>query len=588
MMRAVNRTNPVEPRRRTKTVPVVGFTTTLALSFGASTGGAGGALLTNVWKKKSTSVPGVVTQGVAASGALDRFELSTVDTRFAIRATEAERNDVVVAIDDATFNRLGVRWPFARSVHARAIRQLRRAGARVIAYDVQFTEPTSPAEDNALISAVTEAGNVILATTETGPSGESNVLGGDDVVRSANAHAANALFVPDRDGVIRHLRQSIGGLVSFPVAGANLAIGRSATARVVPGDHGWIDFRGPPGSVSTVSFSSLTEGKVPASVFRDKVVILGATAPTLQDIRATATTGEQLMAGPEIQANAVSTALRGLPLRDASRWDGPSLIVCLGLLTALIGLRFGVAVALTLTLFLAAGYVAFTQFAFNRGVVMPLTYPVLAAMLAGVGVLAANYGIEAFERAQVRDAFARFVPESVVDEVLAQASGRPWLEGVEMVGTVMFVDLRGFTTYVDGTPPAETVRVLNRYLDEFATAVLAEQGTVVSYVGDGLMAVFGAPVEQTDHADRGLRAALDILEIRNPAANALHHEQGGAAGSSSESASNPARSSYAGSPPRSTSGLSPSTSDRAAPLADPAARVTRALPTHRSAGSGQD
>ena len=473
----------------------------------------------------------VVTLGVAASGALDRFELSTVDTRFAIRATEAERNDVVVvAIDDVTFNRLGVRWPFARSLHARAIRQLRRAGARVIAYDVQFTEPTSPTEDNALISAVTEAGNVILATTETGPSGAANVLGGDDVVRSANAHAANALFVPDRDGVIRHLRQSIGGLVSFPVAVANLATGRDVTARVVPGNHGWIDFRGPPGSVSTVSFSSLIEGKVPASVFRDKVVILGATAPTLQDIHATATTGEELMAGPEIQANAVSTALRGLPLRDASRWAGPLLIVSLGLLAALIGLRFGVAVALTLTLFLAAGYVAFTQFAFNHGVVMPLTYPVLAAMLAGVGVLAANYGLAVFERAHVRDAFARFVPASVVDEVLAQASGRPWLEGVEMVGTVMFVDLRGFTTYVDSTPPAESVRVLNRYLDSFATAVLEEQGTVVSYLGDGLMAVFGAPVEQKDHADRGLRVALDILENRTPEVNAWCHEQGGGSG----------------------------------------------------------
>ena len=117
----------------------------------------------------------------------------------------------------------------------------------------------------------------------------------------------------------------------------------------------------------------------------------------------------------------------------------------------------------------------------------------------------------AFERAQTREAFARFVPEAVVDEVLRSADGLR-LGGVQREGTVMFSDLRGFTRFAETLEPAQVIDALNRYLTEMSEAILDHGGTLVAYMGDGIMAVFGAPLQQPDHADRALAAAREMLD----------------------------------------------------------------------------
>lgn len=123
------------------------------------------------------------------------------------------------------------------------------------------------------------------------------------------------------------------------------------------------------------------------------------------------------------------------------------------------------------------------------------------------------------ERARVRDVFARFLPEPIVDEVLARADGDVRLGGVRLIGTVLFTDLRGFTTFAEGTPPNRVIDVLNRFLSEMSDAVLDNGGTLVTYLGDGLLAVFGAPIECDDHADRALAAAREMLHTRLPRFN---------------------------------------------------------------------
>jgi class 3 adenylate cyclase len=123
------------------------------------------------------------------------------------------------------------------------------------------------------------------------------------------------------------------------------------------------------------------------------------------------------------------------------------------------------------------------------------------------------------ERARVRDVFARFLPESVVTEVLARADGGARLGGVRLIGTVLFTDLRGFTAFAEHTAPDRVIDVLNRFLSEMSDAVLDNGGTLVSYLGDGLLAVFGAPIECDDHADRALAAAREMLQLRLPRFN---------------------------------------------------------------------
>jgi adenylate cyclase len=158
-------------------------------------------------------------------------------------------------------------------------------------------------------------------------------------------------------------------------------------------------------------------------------------------------------------------------------------------------------------------------------VVVSFVYPLAALILSGVGSLAVQLVTEAFERIRTRDLFSRFVPENVVDEVLAGADGLR-LGGVQREGTVMFTDLRGFTSFAETLTPAQVIEVLNHYLSEMSDAILDHGGTLVAYMGDGIFAVFGAPLELPDHADRALATAREMLDVRLPRFNAWLREEG--------------------------------------------------------------
>ncbi len=123
------------------------------------------------------------------------------------------------------------------------------------------------------------------------------------------------------------------------------------------------------------------------------------------------------------------------------------------------------------------------------------------------------------ERIRTRDTFARFVPAAVVDEVLEQAGGDVRLGGTRREVTVLFSDIRGFTSLSETLEPDQVIDVLNRYLTEMTDAIMDREGTLVSYMGDGIMAVFGAPLEQSDHAERALAAARDMIGPRLRAFN---------------------------------------------------------------------
>jgi class 3 adenylate cyclase len=124
------------------------------------------------------------------------------------------------------------------------------------------------------------------------------------------------------------------------------------------------------------------------------------------------------------------------------------------------------------------------------------------------------------ESARVRDYFSRFVPEAVVDQLLAQTGGTLHLGGETLDGTIMFTDLRGFTSFSESRPAEEVIAVINRFLSEQTDTIMANGGTIIAYLGDGIMAAFGAPLTQPDHADRALRASRELLATKLPELNA--------------------------------------------------------------------
>jgi adenylate cyclase len=478
---------------------------------------------------------GLVAAAVAlvaeGAGILSSQEQATVDVRFAVRGHQSvPKNIVVVAIDNQSLDHLGLGLPIPRHWHARVIDRLRKAGAKVIAYDLQFTTGTGPhgttsQDDIDLFDAAARAGNLVFSTTEVDANGHTNVLGGDANLRSIHAVAADGQLRTDAGGVIRRVPYDIQGLKTLGIVTAERALGHPIRRSALGGATGWIDYVGPQGSFRTVPFERVIDGTFPPRLFRDAIVVVGVTDPTAQDAHPTAA-GHGFMPGAEIQANAIWTAMRGFPLKSVPSGVNKLLVVLLAFLAPLLSLRLSPFRAFAIAIGVGIAFAVAVQLSFDHNRVVAFIYPLTALGLSAIGSVAVGSILEVFERERIRDVFGRFVPEQVVDEVLKQTEDGLHLGGKLRICTMMFTDLRGFTTFSESLPAEQVIGLLNQYLSAMSDAILAHEGTIVSYMGDGIMAVFGAPLPQDDHADRAVATALDMLENRLPAFNEWMHEQG--------------------------------------------------------------
>ena len=331
-------------------------------------------------------------------GAWPGLEGSSVGVRYSVRGSQRPSQLLVVGIDDKTLSTLRRRWPFPRSLDAKAVDVLHKDGARTIVYDVQFSQPTGEAEDLELYESIAHAGNVVLATTEIRPGGSTDVLGGQENLTSAHAQAAASSVHPNSKGVVEKYPYSVSGLKSLAVAAAEATTGRALKRSAFSGGSAWIDYRGPNNAIPEVSFSDLIEGRVRPSQVAGKVVVVGATSPVLQDIHATPTASSTGMPGPDVQANAIWTALHGNPLREAPGWMALLAIVLGACLTPLLCLRIRATRAFAVGILFVGAYALAAQLAFDSGVILSVTYPLAAAAAGALGALIACYVIESWER----------------------------------------------------------------------------------------------------------------------------------------------------------------------------------------------
>jgi CHASE2 domain-containing sensor protein len=320
---------------------------------------------------------------VGLTGALNGLERETLKARFDIRGAQRPDDIAVVGIDARTFGELDRQWPFPRSLHAQVIRRLHAAGAREIVYDVQFTEPSEPRQDLALYRAITDVGGAVLATSESDGHGHTRVLGGDANLRRAHARAGASDLHNDDAGTVTQFAHDVGGLDTLAVATAERAGAPALRPAAFGSDGAWIDYRGPPGTIPTLSFSDVLRGRFDPAAVRGRVVVVGAAAPTLRDVHSTPVGGDKLMAGVEVQANAIWTALHGLPLRAAGLPLRLAIILLMSAFAPLLLLRVP-ALAVALAVPVAGGiYVVVAQLAFDAGLILYVV-PALTALILGM------------------------------------------------------------------------------------------------------------------------------------------------------------------------------------------------------------
>ena len=346
---------------------------------------------------------GVLAAAVAFAatftGALAPIENAALDRQFQKRSAQPPDDIAVVAIDDVTFSDLGLQWPFPRSLMGRAVELLSEAGAREIVIDIQYTEESTKREDLALYDSIARAGGAVLAASETDGRGGTRVLGGEENLEPIGAVAAASNLPDEAGGVIRRFTPEVAGLPTLAVTVAE-RLGRPVDRAAFGREGALIDYRGAPGTIPTVSFSTLLAGKADPALLRGRVVVIGASAPTLHDQHATPQ-GSDLMSGPEVQANAIWTALHGLPLASAPAWLDALLILLAAASVPLLALRVRGVVAALAAPAIGVAYVAVAQFVFEHGTALAQAGPLAALALSSVATVAVSGLLESVERQRI-------------------------------------------------------------------------------------------------------------------------------------------------------------------------------------------
>jgi adenylate cyclase len=270
-----------------------------------------------------------------------------------------------------------------------------------------------------------------------------------------------------------------------------------------------VNHRGGPETFAIYSASDVLDDVVKDEL-EDAVVIVGFTELGQDAVR---TPYSAHLPGAALHANVVSNLLRGDLLVPAPGWLEVLLVALAGLFGALLysaRLRFGALARVMLTLGFAALWLVAAHTSFTEArLVLPIVGPIITLLLASFAGLAVAYGAEGVMRAKLRRTFAHYLSDDVISELLSNPDSLA-LGGARRELTVMFSDIRKFTTLSEGLEPLDLVRFLNAYLTPMTRAVLDHRGLLDKYIGDAVMAVFGAPVLRAQHADDGLSCALEM------------------------------------------------------------------------------
>jgi adenylate cyclase len=513
---------------------------------------------------------GLALVAVAVAAELGHVSLPLVDTldrylydvRLRLQPPRANSRVLIVDIDERSLREQG-RWPWSRETIARLVDTVAgEGGVRAMAFDMVFAEPHAQ-QDPALIRSISGRPVVLgyYFSSELGaiangllpePVWPASAFAdrrvavttwngyGANVVPLARAARSAGFFNPmvDRDGVVRSLpllAEYQGQLYeSLAVAtlrtyfgGAPLGVrtdglhaeslgfgstGELARIPVSEGTTALVPFQGRGGAAASrfryVSATDVLSGRVEPRIFRDRIVLVGTSAPGLTDLRATPVS--EVYPGVEVHASLIAGALEGTirtrpvdaPLMSAAA------VGAVGAVAAAAAAGAGAIGIAAATLLGLSALVAWNAIAYaSLGWVLPLASGVLALMAIAATNLVGGYVSEGRSRRAMIELFGQYVAPQLVERMAYDPRDYP-LESQDKELTILFADIRGFTRMSEGMDPQVLRDYLNRFLTAMTEVIHAYDGTVDKYIGDAVMAFWGAPVDDPDHADHAVAAAI--------------------------------------------------------------------------------
>ena len=465
-------------------------------------------------------------------------------------------------------------WPWPRDIYGLTTDFLTEWGAKLIAFDIIFSSPdidrlnvSAEYADAFFSDAMRRSGKVILAVQMEDSSHISNELlfssdlkyvGSEKLIRSypnvtlpiaqfqRNMALPGAVnFLTDNDGVCRRIpmlydyRRNLIPYMALSAAaiytGAKTIQGDYQNNQLILGERQipldtdgsfeiyWYGAGGPGNTFTYVSYAQLIhaylqlqqgeEPEIAPELFKNKAVFIGATAAGLLDLKTTPLSSLAPYPGVEIYATLFANILRGDFIRHYPNfyWVLSAVVVLILLCICWQYLKIWQAAIISLLVFLipiAAGIWLFR----SHMTFFPVVKSEIALILSVIAILIVNYLAEGREKAQVKKVFIRYLHPTVVEN-LTQDPSRIEMGGHEIEATVMFTDLQGFTTTSELYAPHEVVQFLNDYFEKIETIIFRHDGMLDKYTGDGVMAIFGAPLEAPDHAIKACRAIIDFRNL---------------------------------------------------------------------------
>jgi adenylate cyclase len=516
-------------------------------------------------------------------GLFKTLENKTGDVRFRLFADrQHDRRIVIIAVDEDSINfyreYLGT-WPWPREVFGALIDYLAAGGARLVAFDILFSEPdlADPLSDADLARSAASFGRVVTSMvflpSPAAPDDTYEKLLKEgylaehfsiDVVNNStitseefgsvtlpylalftsSAAAGCINFVADPDGPSRasyplflyrdHVYPSLALASCLEYLGVDpqkekVVISPDGTLVIgpiriplLPDGRMALNWHGPYHTYDYYSIGDIIESmaairrgelpRVAPETFSGAIVLVGTTAISLYDLRATPFS--PVYPGVELNATAIDNILNGQHVRTPGRPVTLLLILALSLSVALVCLRVGSAsVGIISSIGILVLFTAITVTLFILGKVMvDYVAPASALLLSFVSSLVFNYVTEGRAKRKFREAFAKYVSPQVVDEISKNIDDLKVDTGDRRDISILFSDIRDFTAMSEKLTPEEVVRRLNIYFKAMVEVVFQFDGTLDKYVGDAIMAFFGAPKDDPDHANKACRCALGMRE----------------------------------------------------------------------------
>lgn len=481
------------------------------------------------------------------------LEHKSQDSLFRLRAPRPTSEDVVViAIDDATDSALDTRWPYPREYHAKLIDNLFKLGVKQVVFDISFTESSHPDADKLMADTAFYHQNTIFAgkLLRSDIPGEPSRL--QSPIKPIRDHRLSWGLVnisSDADNVIREytLFEKLEDTPHYTIGVASLANERiyqsdwaehiatldgelHVAGKKIPILHrnrALINYFGPAGHFPYISYASVLDDSTfsmpgymgveldeyyeleASGELKGKIALVGATIDELHDNFPTPV-GGKWMPGVEIHANFLEMARSGAYLQALSPWFGALILFAVLLIFSFIFHLLKPQYSFWILLFGFGAQYLIAWWLFSRHyLLIPIAQPIIAYFTLYLVSLISHYLKSLKEKRFIRSAFQQYLAPELVNELLKDP-GKISYGGSHQTISVLFSDIRGFTTYSEKHGPQETVNALREYLTAMVSVITANSGILDKFVGDAVMALFGTPLPLADHAYFACKCALEM------------------------------------------------------------------------------